>query len=71
MNQVSPKKLLHSKWTKVEIVNKEKHFSIIEVEYDENQSVIKCVIRAEINGTEYQLNWRDLKQPTVWRLGWQ
>ena len=53
MNLVSPKKLLHSKWTKIEVINKEKHFSIIDVEYDEDQKVVKCIIRAEINDKQY------------------
>lgn len=71
MNLVSPKKLLHSKWTKIEVINKEKHFSIIDVEYDEDQKVVKCIIRAEINDNQYQINWRQLKDPKVWKTGWQ
>ena len=70
MNKVSPKKLLLSKWTKLDVVNKEKHFTIIDVEYDENKLVIKCVIRAEINNCEYVINWRDLKEIDQWRIGW-
>jgi tryptophan-rich hypothetical protein len=70
-NRVSPKSLLHSKWTRTEVQNKEKHFIIVEVEYDENQQVEKCVIEAVINNNCYDINWRDLKQPAKWKQGWQ
>jgi hypothetical protein len=35
MNKINPKKLLKSKWTAVTAVNKEKHFIISEIEFDE------------------------------------
>lgn len=71
MNKVSPKSLLHSKWTKVNITNKEKHFAIIQVDYDEEQRVEQCIIQAVINNNEYTINWRDLRDPKQWKLGWQ
>ncbi|MGB0835579.1 MAG: TIGR02450 family Trp-rich protein [Psychrobium sp.] len=71
MNKVSPKSLLHSKWTKVNITNKEKHFAIIQVDYDEEQRVEQCIIQAVINNNEYAINWRDLKDPKQWKLGWK
>jgi tryptophan-rich hypothetical protein len=46
MNKISPKALLHSKWTKVEVTNKEKHFVITKLTTDEDQKVIQCVIEA-------------------------
>ena len=71
MNPVNPNALLHSKWTKVDVHNKEKHFVVIDVEKDENKKVIRCVIEAVINHKEYEINWRDLKKSTLWRQGWQ
>lgn len=71
MNNISPKKLLHSKWTKTKVSNKEKHFVITSVEFDENQSVIECIITAVINNNEYQIDWRELKDPQQWKTGWQ
>ena len=71
MNKISPKSLLHSKWTKINIENKEKHFVITEVEFDEDQKVTRCVIEAAMTKNEYELNWRDLKQPQLWKQGWQ
>lgn len=70
MNPVSPKALLHSKWTKQQVQNKEKHFLITEVEFDEHQRVISCIIEAVINHQQYPINWRDLKDPQHWRQGW-
>lgn len=71
MNRVNPKVLLHSKWTRVDVENKEKHFVITHVEFDEQQNVIECLITAVINHSEYSINWRDLKQPSLWLFGWQ
>lgn len=71
MNQVHPKALLNSKWTKVEVVNKEKHFTVTKLEFDENQNVIDCALEAVINCREYPVNWRELKDPKHWKIGWQ
>lgn len=70
MNKISPKALLRSKWTKTAINNKEKHFIITKVEFDEDKNVIQCIIEAVINNNEYEINWRDLKDKQQWRLGW-
>ncbi|QDE32486.1 MULTISPECIES: TIGR02450 family Trp-rich protein [Shewanella] len=71
MNRFHPKKLLHSKWTKIEVINKLKHFSIIKVEYDEQKNVIECIIRAEMNTQEFAVDWHDLKDSQQWKMGWQ
>ncbi len=71
MNKVSPKTLIHSKWTNVEVVNKEKHFIIVDVEFDDSQKVIECIIEAVMTNNQYNINWRDLKDTTKWRIGWQ
>ncbi|WP_197469207.1 TIGR02450 family Trp-rich protein, partial [Oleiphilus sp. HI0125] len=39
MNKIDPKKLLNSKWTAVRPLNKEKHFMVAEVEFDEEGEV--------------------------------
>lgn len=71
MNKVSPKSLLHSKWTKVDVFNKEKHFVITHIEYDEDHKVIECLIQAVMTKNDYPINWRDLKDSQQWKLGWQ
>ncbi len=49
MNKVNTKTLINSKWTKLRVVNKEKHFVITVVKFDEEQRVTDCVIEAVIN----------------------
>lgn len=71
MNKVSPKSLLHSKWTKMDVINKEKHFTIISIDFDEEQRVTECIIQAVINKNEYAISWRDLKNSDTWRIGWK
>lgn len=70
-NKVSPKALLNSKWSKVVVTNKEKHFMVTNVLFDENQQVTDCIIEAVMTKREYSLDWRELKQKDKWRLGWQ
>ena len=71
MNKVNPKALLHSKWTKVVVNKKEKHFMITSVKFDEDKNVIKCIIEAVMTKNEYNINWRELKCIDQWRIGWQ
>jgi tryptophan-rich hypothetical protein len=71
LNRVSPKTLLHSKWTKVNIVNKEKHFVITEVKFNEDQEVIDCIIEAVMTKNASSMNWRDLKIKEEWLIGWK
>jgi tryptophan-rich hypothetical protein len=71
MNRISPKTLLNSKWTSIQVNAKEKHFVIIKVEFDENKNVVDCIIEAVMTANQYVINWRDLKQPTKWKIGWQ
>ncbi|WP_372766686.1 TIGR02450 family Trp-rich protein [Pseudoalteromonas sp.] len=68
---LSPNKLLNSKWTAVSPQNKEKHFMVTSVEFDEEGSVIECIIEAVMTKREQSINWRSLKNPAVWKMGWQ
>ena len=71
MNKVHPKSLLYSKWTKLNITNKEKHFVVTKVSIDDEQCVIECMIEAVMTKNEYVINWRDLKNSSLWLIGWQ
>ncbi len=71
MNQVAPKKLLHSKWTHTQPKRKEKHFTVINVEFDDVGKVVLCEVQAILTHSIYNINWRDLKNSTMWRQGWQ
>ncbi len=70
MNKISPKALLHSKWTKIRVANKEKHFVVTSVSFDDQQRVTECIIKAVLSGNEYEIEWRELKNSEVWMLGW-
>ncbi|MGO2131168.1 MAG: TIGR02450 family Trp-rich protein [Pseudoalteromonas prydzensis] len=71
MNKITPKKLLHSKWTAVSPVNKEKHFMITDMEFDEEGVVISCIIEAVMSKRSMAINWQDLKDQQRWLQGWQ
>ncbi|MBK1616536.1 hypothetical protein CKO44_24145 [Rubrivivax gelatinosus] len=69
---LSPKKLLLSKWTAVQPVNREKHFVVVRVIEPEPPAVrIEQVeLEAVHSRRVLQLHWRDLTDPGVWRQGW-
>ena len=71
MNPIHPKKLLHSKWTAVQPVNKEKHFMVTEVEFDEEGAVVDCVIEAVMSKRTESIDWTVLKNTDNWRQGWK
>ena len=68
---ITPKKLLNSKWTSVSPKHKEKHFIVTGVEFDEEGRVVECVIEAVMTQRDQDINWRDLKDPKVWKMGWK
>ena len=70
MNRVSPKKLLHSKWTAVQPVNKEKHFLVTEVHEDDAGNPQTVTLEAVHSKRERELGWRDLRDTAQWRIGW-
>jgi tryptophan-rich hypothetical protein len=71
VNSVNPKKLLNSKWTAAKPVNKEKHFLVTEVEYDDDGVVITCLIEAVIYKRSMSIEWQDLKDSSLWLQGWK
>lgn len=71
MNQINPKKLLHSKWTAVQPVKKEKHFIVTELEFDEEDNVVLCCIEAVLSKRQVSIDWQDLKNAANWLHGWQ
>lgn len=71
MNKINPLKLRNSKWTAVTPVDKEKHFIVSEVEYDEEDVVVSCSIEAVMSRRSKAIDWRDLKDDRRWQHGWQ
>ena len=71
MNQINPRKLIHSKWTVMNPVNKEKHFLVTEVEFDEDGVVVSCNIEAIMSKRVIAIEWQDLKDVNSWAHGWR
>ncbi|OOE43189.1 hypothetical protein BZG06_11670 [Salinivibrio kushneri] len=71
MNQINPAKLRNSKWTAVKPINREKHFLVSDVEYDEEGIVVLCVLESVLSKKEYPIDWRELKSDEKWRQGWK
>jgi tryptophan-rich hypothetical protein len=71
MNNINPRKLLNSKWTAVKPVNKEKHFLITELKFDEEGEVVHCLIEAVISNRSEPIVWSELKNQESWLQGWK
>ncbi|MEH6559146.1 MAG: TIGR02450 family Trp-rich protein [Oceanicoccus sp.] len=71
MNSINPKKLLNSKWTAVIPANKEKHFIVSEVEFDEGDVVVLCCVEAVMSKRVISIDWHDLKDDSCWLYGWK
>lgn len=56
MNQINPAKLLNSKWTAVKPLNREKHFLVSEIEFDEEGLVVLCKLKQCFQTRNIQLN---------------
>lgn len=61
---------MNSKWTAVNPVNKEKHFMITELEFDDEGEVIHCLIEAVFTKREELINWEELRNSEQWVQGW-
>jgi tryptophan-rich hypothetical protein len=71
VNKINPKKLLNSKWTAVNPVNKEKHFLVTELEFDEEDNVVHCLLVAVISNRSEPIEWTALKNDGTWLQGWK
>ena len=71
LEKLNPKKLLNSKWTAVIPSNKERHFLVTEVEYDDNGAIIHCLIEAVISKRSKPIDWRALGNREKWVIGWR
>jgi tryptophan-rich hypothetical protein len=70
VNRINPAKLLNSKWTAVKPTNKEKHFLVTEIAFDEEGLVTSCSIEAVMSKRTIPINWLDLKDENNWLQGW-
>ena len=71
MKSVQPKKLFLSKCTAVKPIAKHKHFLVTKVIQLEPDDPIELVeIEAIHSKRVSQINWRELRDETIWRQGW-
>ena len=70
-HKINPRKLLNSKWTSTSPKNKEKHFLVTDVEFDDDEIVVACAIEAIISKRTMAIDWHDLKDSTQWLAGWK
>jgi tryptophan-rich hypothetical protein len=70
MNKLNPKKLLNSKWTIIKSTNKEKHFLVTAVDFDDDGIIIYCLIEAVMTRCSTEIDWRTLKNSDQWINGW-
>jgi tryptophan-rich hypothetical protein len=71
LNRINPRKLANSKWTAVQPVNREKHFMVSKVTYDEEGMVTGCWLEAVLSRRLEQIDWRELKDSAQWVAGWK
>jgi tryptophan-rich hypothetical protein len=71
VNRINPRKLLSSKWTAVNPTNKEKHFLVSEIEFDEEGAVIACLIEAVMSNRQISIEWQELQDRSHWLHGWR
>jgi len=72
MNKFNPKKLLNAKWTAQKVVQKERHFIITELIWNDTETqVVGCILEAVINKNQYQISPESLKNSDDWLMGWK
>jgi len=71
MNKINPSKLLNSKWTAVRPLQREKHFLVQKIEFNDDGVVIACVLESVLSRKEYAIDWTELKDQDKWLQGWK
>jgi tryptophan-rich hypothetical protein len=72
-NVVNPNKLLHSKWTAISPVNKEKHFIVTKLIVPEiqTQPIEFIELEAVYSKRKAIISWRKLNDLSIWAQGWR
>jgi tryptophan-rich hypothetical protein len=70
--QLSPKKLLLSKWTAVTPMNKEKHFVVTRVVAPDppRMTIGQVEMQAVHSGRSMTVSWDELTDSSRWHQGW-
>jgi tryptophan-rich hypothetical protein len=70
VNSINPAKLMLSKWTAVNPLDKQKHFLVTHVSEDDQNKIVACKLEAVLTRIEYEFDWRELKDRNRWLAGW-
>ena len=71
MNRINPEKLLHSKWTALQVKQKERHFIVSRLQRADDEPILSCELEAIINNNVYEIDWQQLKDSSLWIMGWK
>lgn len=71
MNRLNPRKLLLSKWTAAQPLNREKHFLVTELFRDEEGTVLEIELQAVLTQRSERFPWQVLKDAEAWKMGWK
>ena len=72
MNRFQSKKLLMSKWTAVEPINRQKHFIVTDCLEDEaTQKILSCTLEAVMTKNQFEITPDELKDSVKWQQGWK
>jgi tryptophan-rich hypothetical protein len=71
-NRYQPKKLLHSKWTAKNPKNKELHFMVVKLNWDEaGEQLIDCDLEAVMTKKIYKIKPIEFVDSQIWLQGWK
>lgn len=69
--RLNPRKLLLSKWTAAQPLNREKHFLVTELFCDEEGTVLQVELQAVLSQRNQRLDWQALENTQHWLMGWK
>jgi tryptophan-rich hypothetical protein len=71
VNRINPEKLMKSKWTAIDPVNRQRHFIVTAVQRNNEGFVVSCELEAVMTRKAAQIDWRELKDASRWQTGWK
>lgn len=71
MHRLNPDKLLHSKWTANQPVQRERHFMVTALYRDELEQVQTVELEAVLTKRSRCIDWRLLRDDEHWQMGWR
>lgn len=68
---LNAQKLLLSKWTARQPLNREKHFLVTELFCDDEGKVLQIELQAVLTRRSERFDWQELQNQQRWLMGWQ